>query len=235
MWGVGGVFFRRARIRRDLRQISRRDERERERERECSPANNGRTAEARKLQWQKLAPIMRTASLPSDSSDSFHGRRVHVRYTRARAVCVNARILITPWDSRVNLGDARGIKMFKTFMLQREFFLFSFFFFVSFPSQLSRLKRNDVHWRVKLSRVALASGYCSESCCPRASLDCLRVDVSRPACNTILYCFWRVALRIRNESRECSRASGTMNNKKVWSKSEIICFKFKLLYNNYIV
>ena len=29
--------------------------------------------------------------------------------------------------------------MFKTFMLQREFFLFSFFFFVSFPSQLLRI------------------------------------------------------------------------------------------------
>lgn len=58
--------------------------------------NNGLTGayrtgrSARKLQWHKLAPIMRAASLPSDSSDSFHGR------------CVNARAPLPwrlPWNS----------------------------------------------------------------------------------------------------------------------------------------
>ena len=62
-----------------------------------------------------------------------------------------------------------------------------------------------IHWRVKLSlvllsRVFLADGYCSESHCPRASLNCLRVDVSRTwlLMDTILHCSRVVAFKIRN-------------------------------------
>ena len=58
-----------------------------------------------------------------------------------------------------------------------------------------------VHRRVKncresLSRVFLASGYYSESYCPRASLNCLRVDVWQM--DTILYGFLLIYINIIN-------------------------------------
>lgn len=49
-------------------------------------ANNGFAGPARKLQWHKLAPIMRAASLPSHSSRSFHGHGAYARvYERGSA------------------------------------------------------------------------------------------------------------------------------------------------------
>lgn len=103
--------------------------------------NNGLTGAhrtgrpARKLQWQKLAPIMRAASSPSDSSDSFHGRCVNARARALHGVPWNSLSLCNAWilitshkirrKSRWELKCLRvtALEEFFPFWLEMEIFL----------------------------------------------------------------------------------------------------------------